>query len=201
MTQIEFLLTRYQPFDWRESHDLDRLRQHAAKAKRSLYQRIPGQPSVVASAVVVNPDMTRILLMHHLIHKFHKQFGGHADGNTDLAAVATDELRQESGICAAPVSRDPFDVIIWRMVSRTKNGIFYPQHDMFDIAFPFIVPDDVKFKPNAREGVDIKWMPLTEYRDMKFDPDNTTLKLNPHEPEYNRRIYKKIMLLKERMGK
>ncbi|MCL2339151.1 MAG: hypothetical protein FWC51_04335, partial [Proteobacteria bacterium] len=145
---------------------------------------------------------TNILLMHHRDHDFFKQFGGHAEGNRNLPTVAKKELFQESGgIRAEPVFPNPFDLIVWRMPARLRrtDGLFYPEHDVYDIAFLFIVPDAVKFDVNRNEGFAIKWLSLTEFRDMKFNPDNPTFKNNPQNVQYNERIYEKLMILKKKL--
>jgi 8-oxo-dGTP pyrophosphatase MutT (NUDIX family) len=53
---------------------------------------------LTGSAWIVSPDRRRTLLTHH--HKLDKwlQLGGHADGETDLLAVARREAGEESGL-------------------------------------------------------------------------------------------------------
>ena len=51
-----------------------------------------------ASVFVVNPERTKVLLMHHIKLGKWQQFGGHADGEYNLVNVAKRELEEEAGI-------------------------------------------------------------------------------------------------------
>lgn len=193
-TAIEFLTQYYyKPFDELERLDIKCLRDYAMQIPTDeIYKNIPGRPAIVASAVIVNPNFTRILVMHHRLHGFYKQLGGHADGDKNLLNVAMREASEEAGISAYPMSREPFDFVIWTMGARTKNNIFYPQHNVMDVAFLFCCHDNAKLKLQKKEGLDLKWISLDEWRDMKFDPNNETIKLNPQNSIYNPRITRKI---------
>ena len=199
MNAIKFLLTEYQPFDDLERTDIERLRGLSKQCGDFIYKYLPGHPCITASALVVDQSFSKILLMHHRDHDFYKQFGGHAEGNSDLPYISEKELEEESKIGAKPLSRNPFDIIVWRMIARTRksDGLFYPEHDVYDIAFLYSIQDDVNINVNKSEGFDIKWLSLTEFRDMKFDPKNPTFINNPQNVQYNKRIYEKIMLYKK----
>ncbi|MDR0967299.1 MAG: hypothetical protein LBL75_00490 [Rickettsiales bacterium] len=191
MNTLDFLLFQYKPYDNLEKDDLEKLRLFSEHYKKTLYDRLPNQPVITASAMVVNPDFTKILVMHHKLHGFYKQFGGHADGNPNLAAVANNELFEESGAKGKLLDTNPFDLIRWNFPDRNKNGIFYPAHDCFDIAFLFIMDEQIKLNPNKNEVLDTKWIYLEMWRDYS-DDNNPTYKSNPQNYDYQQRIYNKI---------
>jgi hypothetical protein len=194
MLAIEYLLTKYKPFDDLEKGDLNRLALFVSKYGEKIYNRAPGQPVITASAVVVNPDFTKILIMRHKLHGFYKQFGGHADGNSDLTAVAESELWQESGARGKLMDKNPYDLIRWNFPDRQKNNIFYPAHDCFDIAFLFMISDTAKINHNKKEVLDTKWVRLSDWRDYS-DMSNPVYRDNLQNMDYQQRIYKKIKLL------
>jgi 8-oxo-dGTP pyrophosphatase MutT (NUDIX family) len=63
-----------------------------------------------ASAWLVDRTGTRALLTHHRKLERWLQPGGHADGETDLRAVALKEAEEESGLAGLRVGDDLFDL-------------------------------------------------------------------------------------------
>jgi hypothetical protein len=194
MRTVRYILDSYKPFDGLEQRDLEIFRDFVLsfgdKTDR-IYDRSPGQSTITASAVVINPECSKILIMHHKLHGFYKQFGGHADGNQNLPAVAADELFQESGAHGKLLMENPLDLIRWNFPERTKGGKFYPAHDNFDIAFLFLMDEGQKLKRNEDEALDIKWCDLDIWRDYS-DMENPTYLANPQNIDYQRRIYAKV---------
>ncbi|MBN1325080.1 MAG: hypothetical protein JW974_02585 [Alphaproteobacteria bacterium] len=198
MNVVDILLNNYIPFDDLERTDLEKFRKFVSKYGDKIYNRTPGQPTITASAFVINPDFSKTLIMHHKVHGFYKQFGGHADGNPDLKMVAIEELKDESGINSKIFQNTPIDIIRWNFPERTKDEIFYPAHDCFDIAFLFMINEDEKIKINKNEVIDTKWEKLENWRD--YLPDNSVYKTNPQNFDYQQRIYKKIKLYQKFTG-
>lgn len=191
MNSANYLLNKYVPFDELERTDLEKFREFVANFQNRIYDRAPNQPVITASAIVVNPDFSKILIMHHKLHGFYKQFGGHADGNSNLVWVASDELSDEAGASGKLLSKNPFDLIRWNFPEMTKNNVFYPSHDCFDIAFLFMMSEKEKLRPNKKEVLDTKWESLEKWRDYS-DLNNPTYIKNPQNFDYQQRIYKKI---------
>ena len=66
---------------------------------------------MTASAWVVNQDKSKILMVYHNIYNSWSWLGGHADGETDLLAVALREVKEEAGIShVCPVSEEIFSL-------------------------------------------------------------------------------------------
>ena len=51
-----------------------------------------------ATAWVVNKNRTKVLMVYHNIYKSWSWAGGHADGESDLLAVAHREITEETGL-------------------------------------------------------------------------------------------------------
>ncbi|MDR1337693.1 MAG: hypothetical protein LBJ73_01535 [Rickettsiales bacterium] len=191
MTDLNYLLHEYAPSDDLERRDLKSFREFVAKYPDAVFERAPGRPVVTASAIVVNPDFSKILVMHHKLHGFYKQFGGHADGGSDLLGVAVAELSEESGARGRALSPRPIDIIRWNFPEMTKNGVFYPAHDCFDVAFLFSMRESTILRPNKKEVLDTKWELLEIWRDYA-DFKNPVYASNPQNIDYQRRIYNKV---------
>ena len=53
---------------------------------------------ITASNWITNPTRDRILMVHHNIYNAWAWTGGHADGESDLRAVALREAKEETGL-------------------------------------------------------------------------------------------------------
>ena len=107
-----------------------------------------------ASAWLVSRDGSQALLMHHAKLHLWVQLGGHADGDTNLLAVAIKEAQEESGIEGiAPMSPEIFDIDIHAIPSNSKE----PAHEHFDVRFFLQVTSDEQFIQN-RESKELRWI-------------------------------------------
>jgi 8-oxo-dGTP pyrophosphatase MutT (NUDIX family) len=74
------------------------------------------------SAWLVDASGKRVLLTHHRKLNRWLQLGGHADGDSDLAAVALREAEEESGIPGLTIEYDIFDVDRHWIPERTNES-------------------------------------------------------------------------------
>lgn len=86
---------------------------------------------VTASAFLVSSDGTRALLLHHAKLDRWLQPGGHADGNTNLAAVAWREATEETGLTGLALEGDIFDLDRHRIPARAGE----PEHWHWDVRY------------------------------------------------------------------
>lgn len=115
---------------------------------------------VTASAWVVNPARTHVLMVHHV--KLHQWFqpGGHADGDPDVLRVALKEVSEEAGVHPTHVrllSDDIFDVDM-HWVPDTDAA---PAHGHVDIRFLVEIDDDLQV-PGNEESHQVLWVGLHE---------------------------------------
>lgn len=115
---------------------------------------------VTASAWVVNPDRTRVFMVHH--GKLHQWFqpGGHADGDNDVLRVALKEVAEESGLDPAYItllSDQVFDIDI-HTVPTTPAA---PAHAHIDIRYLVEVDDRIPV-PGSQESHEVRWFDLYE---------------------------------------
>ena len=91
---------------------------------------------LTASAWVVSPDRTQVLMAYHNLYDSWAWLGGHADGEEDLLAVAMREVREESGLEKIhPVSEDIFSVEILAVSGHEKKGVYVPSHLHLNVTF------------------------------------------------------------------
>lgn len=122
---------------------------------------------LTASAWIVSSDRERFLLAHHRKLGRWLQLGGHADGETDLRAVALREAQEESGMRAfefaapAPI---PFDVDVHRIPAYGSE----PSHDHHDIRFLLQAHPDQELAC-SEESTALRWFDEPELESVAAD--------------------------------
>ncbi len=150
--QLRNLLQQYQPTSEElvfKDRMLAFLDEHTDAFERSL-----PIGHFTASAWIVSKDGSQALLMHHAKLNLWVQLGGHADGDTDLLAVAVKEAQEESGILGIePVSLEIFDIDIHGIPANSKDAA----HEHFDVRFIVRVVTDEQTIQN-RESKELRWI-------------------------------------------
>jgi len=116
---------------------------------------------VTGSAWILDQSGEKTLLTHHRKLNLWLQPGGHADGNSDVLAVAMRECLEETGLTSlVPVETGIFDLDIHCIPARKDD----PSHYHYDVRFlvrdtggeDFIV---------SEESHDLAWVPLDRLED------------------------------------
>ena len=113
---------------------------------------------VTGSAWVVNPDRSKVLMMHHKKLNQWFQPGGHADGDADIVRVALKETEEETGISAEQiklVDGGIFDVDIHSIAPYGND----PEHQHIDIRFLLEIDDRIPV-PGNDESHEVLWIDL-----------------------------------------
>lgn len=104
---------------------------------------------LTASCLVWDDAGERVLLHHHRKLRLWLQFGGHCDGDGDLARVALRETVEESGIEPSFMTPRPIDFDIHAIPARPAKGAraAEPKHLHLDVRFLAVAP------PRARASI------------------------------------------------
>ncbi|MBP6870282.1 NUDIX hydrolase [Candidatus Babeliales bacterium] len=149
---LRALLRTYQP-TVEEKDFKDRM-----KAFLDIYEDCFHRSQVVghftASALLLNKDGSKALLLHHAKLDIWVQPGGHADGEHNLLKVAIKEAQEESGIMGiSPLRTEIFDIDIHKIPANSKEAA----HDHYDVRFLLQVTSDEDFVQN-RESKALRWV-------------------------------------------
>jgi 8-oxo-dGTP pyrophosphatase MutT (NUDIX family) len=126
--------------------------------ERDCFKRSLLKGHFTGSAWIIDPTHTQTLLTHHMKLDIWVQLGGHADGNSDLIAVATTEAHEESGLKSIQLlSPTIFDLDIHEIPEH--KGI--PAHLHYDIRFLFQADPAAPLIEN-HETRELKWIPISE---------------------------------------
>ncbi|MBQ4118246.1 MAG: NUDIX domain-containing protein, partial [Oscillospiraceae bacterium] len=101
----------------------------------------------------------------HNIYNSWAWMGGHADGETDLLAVAEREAKEESGIeDIYPVSKDIASMEVVTVNGHEKKGEYISAHLHLNVTYIFEAPEEQKLfvKPDENSGV--MWIEIDDIK-------------------------------------
>ena len=134
-----------------------------AKNGDFLFSREKEDIHLTAGALVLSPDLSKTLMVHHLIYDSFSWTGGHADGEVDLLSKAIEETKEETGVhtvwCYTP---DVLGIYVLPVPAHEKRGKLIPAHDHFVIAYGLIAPEKQKLTIKPDENKAVAWLPVAE---------------------------------------
>lgn len=117
---------------------------------------------ITGSALLIDPTGRKVLMNHHKSLDKWLCFGGHADGEADILAVAIRETMEESGITSLkPVFPDILDLDIHKIPENKAKD--EPEHFHYDVRFLLQLEDTADLEPVvSAESNELKWCGLHE---------------------------------------
>ena len=125
-----------------------------------IYTRRCNAAHLTASAWVVSPDRTQILMAYHNLYDSWAWLGGHADGEQDLLAVALREVWEESGVSAVPVCDQLFSVEILPVSGHEKRGEYVSSHLHMNVTFLLEANPSAPIRSKPDENSRVAWFTL-----------------------------------------
>lgn len=118
---------------------------------------------LTASAWVVNPDRTKLLLCYHKLYDSWAWLGGHADGDRDLLQTAIREVREESGLSSVrPLSDQIFSVESLHVMGHYKRGEYVSSHIHLNATYLLEASDQEPLRIKEDENTALCWFSLDE---------------------------------------
>lgn len=170
----------YCPYNEQEETDRQMILK-CLKEEEDIFDRGNCLAHMTASAWVVNPGRTKVLMVYHNIYKSWSWLGGHADNEQDLLQVAVREVKEESGLARVrPVSEDIYSLEVLTVDGHEKRGAYVSSHLHLNVTYLLIADDSdaLTVKPDENSGV--RW----------FTPEGAIEASS--EPWFRERIYKKL---------
>ncbi|MBR3610114.1 MAG: NUDIX hydrolase [Oscillospiraceae bacterium] len=162
-------ILRYKPFNEQEEKDKELLLEWLEE--KDVFTRRNKKAHFTASAWVVNPKRTKVLMIYHNIYNSWAWLGGHADGMENLLAVAEKEAREESGITEIkPLSDDILSLEIVTVSGHEKKGEYVSAHLHLNVTYLFEAPEEqlLSVKPDENSGV--MWIELDDIKNKSTEP-------------------------------
>ena len=136
---------------------------------------------MTASAWVVNPQRSKVLMVYHRLYDSWSWTGGHADGEEDLLAVALREVREETGVqCLRPVTEEIYSLEVLTVDGHEKHGRYVPSHLHLNVTYLLEAEEDQPLRVCEAENSGVAWFSLADALSAST------------EPWFVERIYKKL---------
>ena len=151
----------YQSWNSQEERDIVEILRRLESGE-DLFHRENNAAHLTASAWVVSPDQTQVLMAYHNLYDSWAWLGGHADGERDLLAVALREVQEESGVSARPVSDKLFSVEILPVSGHEKRGEYVSSHLHMNVTFLLEADPSAPIRSKPDENSRVAWFPLDD---------------------------------------
>ena len=174
-------LQAYRPRNEQEARDAAEIIRRLESGE-DLWTRKNTAAHLTASAWVVSPDRTRVLMCFHKLYDSWSWLGGHVEeGEYDLSAAALREVREESGLTRLRLaSRDVYSVEILAVAGHEKRGQYVSSHLHLNLTYLVEADPDEPLTVKADENSGLRW----------FTPEEAVERSS--EPWLRRRVYAKL---------
>ena len=150
-------IKKYQPFN--EQEEMDKaLILNWIETQENAFSRENTVAHMTASAWVVNKERSKVLMVYHNIYNSWSWLGGHADGETDLLAVAVREVKEEAGITnVCPVSDEIFSLESLTVDGHVKKGRYVSSHLHLNVTYLLEADSEEAVSVKADENSGVAW--------------------------------------------
>jgi len=174
-------IEQYCPWNRQEAQDREELLRRLRRGEE-LFTRENTQAHWTASAWVTDPKRERVLLAYHKLYDSWAWLGGHADGETDLLAVAIREVQEESGLeQVRPVTEEIYSLEILSVSGHEKKGVYVPPHLHLNLTFLLEADPVAPLRAKEDENSAVAWFSPEEALAASTEPwirENIYAKLN-----------------------
>ena len=164
-------IEQYIPYDLQEAKEQEVMLKYLSNFD-NLLTRENEFAHLTASAWIVNPERTKVLMAYHNIYQSWSWIGGHADGNADLLEVALKEITEETGLVSiAPIMKDIYSLEILGVPGHIKKGSPIATHLHLNVTYLIEANETEKTTIKIDENSAIKWMDLVEAVEACSEPE------------------------------
>lgn len=152
-------ILQYDPQNRQEQFQKDQILKYIDLCSSDILTRKNEQVHVTSSALILNPTLDKVLMVHHTIFNAYSFVGGHADGERDLLTVAIKEAIEETGVnYVFPLTDNIMSLDILPVEEHIRKGQLVKPHSHLSITYGLIAPENQTISSNTEENFDVKWV-------------------------------------------
>jgi len=160
-TGLRRRIENYRPFGAQEERERQTMLSYMDRFS-DLPKRSNETAHFTASALILNERRDRTLLVYHNLYDSWSWTGGHADGETDLLAVALREAQEETGAEVRPISPEILSLDILPVWGHVKRGVYVASHLHLNLAFLLEADENAPLRVKPDENSGVRWFPLED---------------------------------------
>ena len=162
MEKLYQQIKEYIPYNQQEEADKQLMLEFMERNPDCLY-RENKTAHFASTAWVVNKQHTKVLMVYHNIYKSWAWSGGHADGDSDLLAVARREIAEETGVTDMKLLCDGiFNINVLTVERHIKKGKPVASHLHLDVEYLFEADDSQLLKVKEDENSAVGWIAIED---------------------------------------
>ena len=154
-------IARFKPGCEQEETDR-RVMQSALSRGENLLTRDNLMMHFTASAWIISPNRTKVLMVYHNLYDSWAWTGGHADGEEDLRAVALREAWEETGADVRLVLPEAYSLETLTVNPHVKRGVFVPAHLHLNVTYLLMADEAAKLSVKPDENRAVGWFSLAD---------------------------------------
>lgn len=169
---LERLLMAYEPSCEQERRDHEEMLRLLRQYPGNIFTRENESAHFTASAWIVNSARDKALMAYHNIYNSWSWTGGHADGETDLLAVALKEVREETGLTnIRAVTEEIYSLEILQVSEHQKRGKTVPAHRHLNLTYLIEADEHEALRIKEDENSGLAWFSQEEAVERSTEPE------------------------------
>ncbi len=169
-------ISAYLPVCDQERSDQALILDFINKNREDVLLRKNGIAHITSSGFILNHALDKVLFIHHNIRNVWAWTGGHADGDSDLLAVAIREAKEETGLTSViPQTGDIASLDILINYGHVRRGEYVSAHLHLSMSYILLADENELLRIKPDENSDIRWFPLDFINTENFLPSDVIL--------------------------